>query len=206
MNTLETQLKKGEQSLARIWKVTAFRGVLAIAFSVVILVWPNIGLTTLIALFGAFALVSGIATIVASYKLSVQGGQRGWLVFEGLVGIAVGVAVFVWPDLTAVGLLYAIAAWAVVLGCIELALSFVLPYSGGRSVLAMLGGVVSIAFGAIIFIHPGAGAVAVLALIAALLLITGIMQIALAIELRHVAGEFEQRKQPRSTTKPATQA
>jgi uncharacterized membrane protein HdeD (DUF308 family) len=40
----ETQLNEGEQILARIWKVTALRGILAIAFAIVILVWPSIGL------------------------------------------------------------------------------------------------------------------------------------------------------------------
>src|ERR1044072_8006490 len=98
---LDPQLKEGERTLARIWKVTALRGVLAIAFAVVILVWPGIGLATLIALFGAFALVSGIAPIASVFHLPIQGGRRAWLVVEGVLGIAVGVVVFVWPDLSA---------------------------------------------------------------------------------------------------------
>ena len=151
---LDTQLKEGERTLARIWKVTALRGVLAIAFAVVILVWPSIGLTALIALFGAFALVSGIATIVGAFSLPIRGGQRAWLVIEGLLGIAVGVVVFVWPDLSALGLLYAIAAWAIAMGVFEIALAFVLPLSGGRSLLAVLGGLLSVAFGVIMFAIP----------------------------------------------------
>ena len=102
---IDTHLKEGEQALAHIWKVTALRGALAIAFSVVILIWPNIGLSALIALFGAFALLSGLATIVGAFQLPIRGGERAWLVVEGLLGIAVGVVVFVWPDLSALGLL-----------------------------------------------------------------------------------------------------
>src|SRR6478672_9882744 len=113
---LDTQLKEGERTLARIWKVTALRGALAIAFAVVILIWPNIGLTALVALFGAFALVSGIATIAGAFNLPVRGGQRAWLVVDGLLGVAVGVAVVIWPDLSALGLLYAIGAWAIAVG------------------------------------------------------------------------------------------
>ena len=160
---LETHLKEGEQALAHIWKVTALRGALAIAFAVVILIWPSIGLTALIALFGAFALVSGVATIAGAFNLPIRGGERAWLVFEGLLGIAVGVVVFVWPDLSALGLLYAIAAWAIAMGILEIALAFVLPLSGGRSLLLVLGGLLSVAFGVIMFGHPGAGAVALLA-------------------------------------------
>jgi uncharacterized membrane protein HdeD (DUF308 family) len=202
---LETHLKEGEQALAHIWKVALLRGVVAIAFAVVILVWPSVGLTTLIALFGAFALVSGLATIAGAFNLPTRGGERAWLVFEGLLGIAVGVVVFVWPDLSALGLLYAIAAWAVAMGVVEVALAFVLPLSGGRSLLAVLGGLLSVAFGVIMFGHPGAGAVALLALIAAFALVTGVMQIAFALELRRVAAELEQRVRPRASATHVTQ-
>ena len=200
----ETQVQEGEQALAHIWKTTALRGVLAIAFAVVILIWPEIGLTALIALLGAYALVSGVTTIAAAVSGPVRGDGRAWLVFEGLLGIAVGVVVFVWPDLSALGLLYAIAAWAIALGIIEMSLAFALPLSGGRSVLLALGGVLSVAFGVVMFAHPGAGAVAVLALIAAFALVTGAIQIAFALELRRGVVEMGRRVRPHATAKPVT--
>ena len=200
--SLETSLQEGERTLAHIWKMTALRGALAIAFAVVILVWPDIGLTTLIALFGALAFVSGLATVVGAFRLPLPGGERAWLVVEGLVGIAVGVAVVVWPDLSALGLLYAIAAWAIAVGMFEIALTVALPVSGSRKLLAVLGGILSIAFGVIMFMEPGAGAVALLALVAAFAFVTGVMQIAFALELRRVVAELEHRRGPRASTKP----
>ena len=199
------QLKEGEQELAHIWKTTALRGALAIAFAVVILIWPNIGLATLIALFGAFALVSGVSTIAGAFSVPFTRGRRAWLVVEGLLGIAIGVAVVVWPDLSALGLLYAIAAWAIALGIFEIAFAFDLPLSGGRSVLLGLSGVLSVAFGVIMFAQPGAGAVALLALVAAFALVTGAMQIAFALELRRGAHELEDRVRPHATPTPVTQ-
>ena len=201
----ETQLQEGEQELAHIWKTTALRGALAITFAIVILIWPNIGLATLIALFGAFALVSGISTIAGALSVPIARGRRAWLVFEGLVGIAVGIAVVVWPDLSALGLLYAIAAWAIALGVFELALAFDLPLSSGQSLLLALSGVLSIVFGVIMFAHPGAGAVALLALIAAFALVTGAMQIAFALELRRAGDELDDRVPPQATPTPVTQ-
>jgi uncharacterized membrane protein HdeD (DUF308 family) len=203
---LETQLTAGERSLARIWKVTALRGVLAIAFAVVILIWPSIGVSVLIALFGAFALVSGVGTIVGAGRLPMERRQRIWLVLEGLLGIAVGVVVFVWPDLSALGLLYAIAAWAVAIGIFEIALAVQLPLSGRRALLLGLSGLLSIAFGVIMFAEPGAGAVALLALIAAFALVSGVLQITLAIELRRIVRELEPRLRPHATAKPLTHA
>jgi uncharacterized membrane protein HdeD (DUF308 family) len=200
----KAQLQEGERKLAHIWKVTALRGALAIAFAVVILVWPNIGLTSLIALFGALALVSGLATIAGAFNLPLRGGERAWLVLEGLLGVALSVVVFVWPGLSALGLLYAIGAWAIVFGILDISLAFAFPLSGRRSLLAVLAGLLSIAFGVIMFAHPGAGAVAMLALVAAFALVVGVMQIAFAVELRRVVGELEQRIQPRATAKPVT--
>ena len=75
---LQAQLQEGEQELTHIWKSIALRGALAIAFSVVILIWPNIGLATLIALFGAFALVSGVTTIAGAFSVPLRaGGEHG---------------------------------------------------------------------------------------------------------------------------------
>ena len=193
---LETHLKEGERMLAHTWKVTAVRGAAAIAFAVVTLIWPSIGLTAMIVLFGAYALVSGMATIAGAFNLPIRGGQRAWLVLEGLLGIAVGVVVFVWPDLSALGLLYAVAAWAIAIGIFEIVQAFALPLSGGRSLLVGLSGLLSIAFAAIMFGHPGAGAVALLALIAAFALVTGVMQVAFAVELRRVVAELERRVHP----------
>jgi uncharacterized membrane protein HdeD (DUF308 family) len=200
----ETQTQDGEQVLAHIWKTTALRGVMAIAFAVVILIWPDIGLTTLIALFGAYALVSGVTTIAGVVSSPFGGNRRAWLVFEGVLSIMVGVAVFVWPDLSALGLLYAIAAWAIALGIFEMSLAFALPLSGGRSLLLALSGILSVTFGVVMFAHPGAGAVALLALIAAFALVTGAMQIAFAVELRRGVADIERRVRPRTTVTPVT--
>ena len=201
---LETHLHDSEQKLAHIWKAMAMRGAAAIAFSVVILAWPSIGVTALIALFGAFALVSGFATIGGTFSVPMPGNRRAGLVIEGLLGIAVGVVVFVWPGLSALGLLYAIAAWAIAIGISEIALSFKLPISGRRSLLLGLSGLLSVAFGVIMFAKPGAGAITLLALIAAFALVSGLTQIVWAFELRRVVGELERPFRRHATAKPVT--
>ena len=203
---LDEQVDESEKLLAHIWKTTLFRGLLGIAFAIVVLVWPNIGLATMIALVAAFAIVSGVATLVGAFRLPVERGQKWWLGFEGVVAIAVGVAIIVWPDLSAVALLYVIGAWAIVAGVFQIMLAFGLPFKGGRSVLLLLGGLLTIAFGVIMFARPGAGAIALLALVAAFALVTGIVQVVWAFELRKASGELKEsyRPKPTSTTKPVT--
>jgi len=201
---LEAHLQEGEQTLAHIWKAMALRGAVAIAFALVIIVWPSIGLSTLLALFGAFALVSGVATIAGAFNIPLEGSRRAWLVVDGLLGVGVAAVVFIWPSLSALGLLYVIAAWAIAIGLFEIALSFKLPIGGSRSFLLGLSGLLSIAFGVIMFAKPGAGAIALLALIAAFALVSGVMQIVFALELRRVLGELGRPFRPHTTAKPVT--
>lgn len=201
--SLQSHLEEGERRFARLWKVTALHGLFSIAFGVVVLVWPAIGLTALIALFAAFALVVGVMTIFGAFRVLLPRSTRAWLVFDGLLAIAVGVVVVVWPDLSAHALLYAIAAWAIatgVLGFVGGAIA--LPISGGRSLLLILWGVIAVAFGAIMFVRPGAGALALLTLIAAFAIVGGVLRIGYALELRRIAIELEHRLKPKATRKP----
>ena len=85
-----------------------------------------------------------------------------------------------------------------------MSVAFALPLSGGRSRLLALGAVLSVAFGVVMFAHPGAGAVALLALIAAFALVTGASQIAFALELRGGVVEIGQRIRSRATSNPVT--
>jgi uncharacterized membrane protein HdeD (DUF308 family) len=202
--TLETYIEEGEQLLARIWKTVALRGLLAIAFGVIVLVWPAVGLTTLITLVAVFALMAGFTALYQAFETPVAAKRRAWLVADGVAGTAVGVLVLVWPDLSARGLLFAIAAWAVATGVLGVIFGAVLlPLSHGRSLLLMLWGVASAAFGVIMFTKPGAGALALVALIAAFAMVTGMMHVAYALELRRIADEVKTRLKPGVPTKPA---
>jgi uncharacterized membrane protein HdeD (DUF308 family) len=201
---LEEYVEQAERLVGQIWKTLALHGVLGVAFGIALLMWPGIGLTAMIALFGAFSLLAGLASIVGAFD-APTGKARAWLVIQGLLGVAAGVVVVLWPGLSALGLLYAIAALATAIGLAEIGAAFALPLTGSRSLLLLLSGVVSIAFGAIMFVHPGAGALALLALIAAFSIVTGLVGIGYAIELRRVVAQLERRRSGRPTAKPVTQ-
>jgi uncharacterized membrane protein HdeD (DUF308 family) len=196
-------LEEGERLVARIWRLLALRGAVAIAFAFVLLVWPDIGLSAMTAVVGGFALASGFVSGWAAFTLpGAARADRIWLAASSLVGIAIGVGVLVWPDLSAKALLYAIAIWAIVTGVTELVAAFVLPLTGARTVLVALSGVVMAAFGVVMFVEPGDGAIALLALVASFALVRGTFDIALAIELRHVVGELKERLRPPARPTP----
>lgn len=193
-NELGSALHEAERMFARVWRLLALRGVVAIAFAFVLLIWPDIGLTAMVAVVGAFAIASGFVSGVAAYAVPGEATQhRVWLALNSLIGLAVGTVVLVWPDLSATALLYAIAIWAIAEGVSEVIAAFALPLSGPRTVLVAVGGIVLTAFGVVMFVEPGDGAIALLALVAAFALVRGTFDVALAVELRRVAGELKDR-------------
>jgi uncharacterized membrane protein HdeD (DUF308 family) len=155
-------------------------GALSIAVGVVILVWPSISLFALTILFGAWVTATGVVGLAAALSGNTT-QERGWLAISSLLGIGVGVAVLVWPNISELALLYVIGAYALALGVLAIIGAFTLPLDGGDTALMILSGLVSILFGIVMFAKPGAGALVALALIAAFALVTGITELVVAI-------------------------
>jgi len=102
------------------WWAVVLRGVLAILFGLLAWLTPGITLAALVLLFGAFAFTDGVFAIVSAIR---RQGERPWwsLVIEGMAGIAAGLVTLFWPGITALALLFVIAAWAIVTGGLEIA-------------------------------------------------------------------------------------
>jgi uncharacterized membrane protein HdeD (DUF308 family) len=156
------------------------RGALSIALGVLILVWPGISLVALTIVVGAYALANGLTDLGYAFTAEAK-SRRGWFVFSGLVGIAFGVMVLAWPGISSLALLYVIGAYAIGFGSLASGASFQLPLDGRDTAFLVLGGLVAILFGIVMFAQPGAGALATLALIAAFALVTGVSQLVVAI-------------------------
>lgn len=201
---IQQAIEEGERLFARVWRLLALRGVVAIIFAFVLLVWPDIGLSAMTIVVGVFAVASGFVSGAAAWAVPGAASHRLWLGFNSIVGLAVGVGVLVWPDLSAKALLYAIAIWAIATGVSELYAAFVLPLSGSRTLLTALGGVVMAGFGIVMFVEPAEGAIALLALVAAFAFVRGTFDIALAVELRHVLGEVKERFRSPARPTPIT--
>jgi uncharacterized membrane protein HdeD (DUF308 family) len=170
---VQTQVTKARWALG-------INGALLIAFGAVIIIWPNISLFALVLLFGAVSLARGIIGLVTAVGSPIKEG-RTWLVLTSLAGIAVGVIVFVWTDMSALALLYVIGAYAIAVGVIAIWGAFAGPLDGSDSALLALTGVVSILFGIVMFAKPGDGALVLLALIAAYALVIGAIELVVAI-------------------------
>src|SRR5947209_11202395 len=145
-------------SLAKNWWGLALRGVAAMIFGVLALVLPGVTLAVLVLLFGGYALVEGVLNVIAAVR--GRGDDQPWwaLLLEGLVSIAAGIVAFVVPGVTELALLYIIAAWAIVTGALEIVAAIRLRRRITGEAWLVLNGILSIVFGALTMLAPGAGA------------------------------------------------
>jgi uncharacterized membrane protein HdeD (DUF308 family) len=111
--------------------------------------------------------------------------QRRWCPYllEGLAGIGAGVLTFALPGITALALLYLIAAWAIITGIVEVIAAIDLRKQMQNEWLLGLAGVLSIIFGLIVAFEPDAGALMVVWTVGAYALLFGITLIVLAFRV-----------------------
>jgi uncharacterized membrane protein HdeD (DUF308 family) len=186
MSTIVQEAEQlAEEQLKRVRWALGLSGLLSILFGIVVLVWPGISLYALVILFGAYSLVTGVFGLVAALRVPKMPG-RGWLIVSSLAGIAVGVAVFFWTDMSALALLYVIGAYAITIGIFTIGGAFWLPLANNDKVLLVLTGFISIVFGVLMFAEPNDGALVLLALISAFALVRGIFELTVAIAGRRL--------------------
>src|ERR671910_2665106 len=167
------------------WWALALRGAIAIVFGLAALLRPGIALEALILLFGAYALVDGVFAIVGIFGGTRGGTPRWLLLIEGIAGILAGLIAFVLPGLTAVVLLYLIAAWAVVTGIFEIATAIRLRQEIRGEWALIIGGALSVLFGVILaVVSPFAAILSLTWLIGVYAVAFGILMLITAFQVR----------------------
>jgi len=114
---------------------------------------------------------------------------RNWWVpvLRGVLGILFGFLVFAYTSTAIQAFVYLFGAYALLDGVVALAMSF--DVSRGRGWL-VLSGIAGIAAGILTFLYPSATAVALVYIVAAWAIITGIFEIAAAFEWRQVLSDM----------------
>jgi uncharacterized membrane protein HdeD (DUF308 family) len=184
------------------WWVLIVRGVAAILFGILAFAAPSIGALALVIFWGVYAIANGVLDLMLAGWAGRAGARFGWYLIEGLVSIAAGVIAFAYPAMTGLVLLYVIATWAILTGIVEIGAAVELRRAISGEWLLALAGVLSIAFGVVLFAFPSSGALAVVWLIGAYAIVFGVVLIALGVRLNQLRRAGEQAFRP-GTPKPA---
>jgi uncharacterized membrane protein HdeD (DUF308 family) len=187
-------IEQSVDTFIRNWWLVALRGVVALIFGVLTLFQPGVTLAVLIWLFGAYAVVNGVFTIVTA--VANRHGEPRWvsLLISGALSVALGILTFLMPRMTGLVLLYIIAAWAIFVGVSEIITAVKLRQVITGEWLLVVAGVVSVLFGLLLVVSPGAGALAVTLWIGTYAVMVGILLVALAFRLRSWGQEHGMRR------------
>jgi uncharacterized membrane protein HdeD (DUF308 family) len=180
-------------TLTEHWWVLLARGVVAIAFGVLAIARPGITLSLLVALFGVFALLDGILRSWMAISHRHDRENWGMLLLGGLIAIGIGIITWVAPGLTAFGLVFYIAIWAITTGVVETVAAIRLRHEIEGEWRLLLAGLLSVGFGAILIARPGVGALAVVWLIAAYAIVFGAALVALSLKLHGLTKHLHKR-------------
>ena len=154
-------------AMGRAWWLVLLRGIAAIVFGLLAWAWPGATLITLALFWGAYVLVDGIAALWSWWQARERRNAMWQVILIGVLGVAAGIFTFLSPGITALALLLVIAVWAVANGVFQIAAAIRLRKEIDNEWLLILSGVLSVAFGVLMILFPGAGAMAVLWLIGA---------------------------------------
>lgn len=166
--------------LMRSWWILALRGAIGVLFGVFALTMPGLTLLSLIAVFAVYALLAGMVAMAGA--VSNRKTAKDWwvMLLMGIVSIVAGVLATLRPGLTALALVLVIGVNALLTGLLEVVLAIRLRKIIHGEWLLILSAATAIVFGLLILAYPGAGALALVWMIAVYALLTGVLYLALA--------------------------
>ena len=160
-----------------------WRGILAVAIGIVALAWPGITVLALVILFAIYVFIAAGMEAVKAFSSERAGPVMGHLLL-GLVDVGAGVIALAWPGPTALVLVLLVGAWAMVAGLVEIYAGFEASEAAGTRALLFVSGLISIAFGIVLFARPGVGAVTLALLFGLFNLVYGFWALIEGIDLR----------------------
>jgi uncharacterized membrane protein HdeD (DUF308 family) len=159
------------------------RGILALAVGIMALAWPGVTVLALVILFAVYAFIASGLEAARAFSSRTAGPVIGHLLV-GLADLAAGVVALAWPGPTALVLVLIVGVWAVVAGLLQIFAAFGAGEPAGTRAMLILGGLVTIAFGVVLFAHPGVGALTLAVLFGLFNLVYGGWALVHGIELR----------------------
>ncbi len=164
------------------WWDFLLRGLIALAFGLILLFLPGLSLVTFIMLFAAFSFVVGILLLLQA--VTIKDG-RWWLrIIEGVIGIAAAAAVVLWPGLGLLTFAYIIAFYWLFTGVLDAVVAFEARKHIRSEWLLIAGGIISAIVGVLLLVYPLSGLIALIQVVGIFNIAFGILMVLLAIKLK----------------------
>ncbi|KRW94883.1 HdeD family acid-resistance protein [Paracoccus sp. MKU1] len=166
------------------WWVPLLRGIAAILFGLLALIWPGLTVYALLLVFGAYAIFDGAMAIVTAFRRK-SSDDRWWAwALDGALSLLIGLMALFWPEATALAFIIWMAAWGVVAGVFRIIAAIRLRDEIEGEWALGLSGLLLMAWGVLLALVPAAGLLSIAWLIGLFALLIGVVMIVLALRLR----------------------
>ena len=169
------------------WWLFLLRGLAAIAFGVLVLMWPGATVVALTAFIAAYALVDGGVSVASAIRLR-PAFDRWWvLLIQGLISVAFGVLAFMNPALSLLYVVLSVSLWFLFAAMVQFMLARAHNAMGHSPTWAYIGAALSIGLAVAAVVYPRVTIAGVVALIAWFALAIGVTQVVVAFGVRAFA-------------------
>ena len=180
----QSRYRQRLSAFAANWRVLALRGLAALIFGLVVLLWPGAILAVLTLVFGIYAIVDGGVVLVPALRSSERGARRLLPLAEGAVGVIAGLLALLWPGLAVTGLLYVIVGWALATGTLKIATAIVLRSEVENAWVLAGSGALSVLFGVVLAVLVGSDLPSLAPFIGVFAIVVGLALIVFAFRIR----------------------
>lgn len=166
------------------WWVPLLRGIAAILFGLMALIWPGLTVYALLLVFGVYAIFDGVMSTVVAFRRK-SSDDRWWAwALDGALSILIGLMALFWPEATALAFIIWMAAWGVVAGVFRIIAALRLRHEIEGEWALGLSGLLLVAWGVLLALVPAAGLLSIAWLIGLFALLIGVVMIVLAFRLK----------------------
>lgn len=177
------------KSLSRYWWLFLLRGIIAAFVGILLIAWPGLSLEILIMIYGIFALVGGIFSMILSL-VGIGSNKNWWVLFlEGLLGLVIGWIVLEWPILTVYLLARIMVWWALISGTLQILVAIFARKEVKNETYMILSGVLSLIFGLLLVSQPIASIIVLSWIIGFYAMFFGILFIVFSFQIKDYAGK-----------------
>jgi uncharacterized membrane protein HdeD (DUF308 family) len=169
--------------IGRHWGWVLFFGIVTVLAGLFTLVWPGRTIVVIAVLFGIQLIVAGIFRFVAAFATDESGGTRVLLALLGVLSFIVGLYALRHILITVAALALLLGIFWIVNGVVETFTALSHRGMQGRGWTIFMG-LLSIAAGIVVLVYPGISLATLAIVLGFWLLVYGVMEIALAFQLR----------------------
>lgn len=175
------------------WWVLLLKGILLVIFGILSFMNPGTTLATLVLWFAIFMMIDGVFSIfgvISNWKTE----EDKWLLLaEGALGLILGFLVYRSPDTFLSFIAFVISFWAIFSGISRIAMAIQLRKEIEGEGWLILGGLLSVIFGILVFAQPGIGITTLMWIMATFAILVGVLLIVLSLKLRKAGNKLGEK-------------